>query len=50
MDGPCSLSELDRLKDILEDKRTTGRAEVSHFPFDFGGHDDDDVFWIACYV
>jgi len=29
VDRPCSLSELDRLKDILEDKRTTGRAEVS---------------------
>ncbi len=29
LDGPCSLSEMDSLKGILEDKGKPGRAEVS---------------------
>ena len=35
-DGPCSLSELDSLKRILEDKGKRGRAEVSQALF-WGG-------------
>ncbi len=41
-DGPCSLSELDSLKGILEGKGKTGRAEVSKNFSGVAVDDDDD--------
>jgi hypothetical protein len=47
-DGPCSLSELDSLKGILEDKGKPQWAEVSKASL--GLPTTNDVFRIAPYV
>ena len=48
LDGPCSLSDLDSLKGILEDKGKPRTAEVSE---QFGcSTTTNDLFWIAPYV
>lgn len=48
LDGPCSPSDLDSLKGILEDKGKPRTAEVSER---FGrSAATNDLFWIAPYV
>jgi elongator complex protein 5 len=49
LNGPCSLSDLDSLKGILEDRGKSPRAEVSELPTR-GVRQGNDVFWIARYV
>ena len=50
-DGPCSLSHLDSLKGILEDRgKQPSRAEVSEQLVPGVRTATNDVFWIARYV
>lgn len=50
LNGPCSLSDLDSLKGILEDRGKTPRAEVSEATTPGVRTATNDVFWIARYV
>lgn len=50
LNGPCSLSDLDSLKAILEDRGKTSRAEVSEQTTLAVRTATNDVFWIARYL